>query len=73
MTAGQNDDIDPATATGRVAAASRARSAAPTALKLASATRLPSPAGSKAARLAANVDQIRHAHFPPLSSLRPGG
>src|SRR5262249_58150493 len=50
---GQNDDIDPATATGRVAAASRARSAARTALRLASATRLPSPAGSSAARLAA--------------------
>ena len=44
MTTGQNDDIDPATTTGRAAAASRARSAAPTALRLASATRLPSPA-----------------------------
>src|SRR5262249_4342668 len=55
MAIGQNDDIEPATATGRVPAASRACSAARTALRLASATGLPSPAGSSAARLAANV------------------
>jgi hypothetical protein len=56
MAIGQNDDIEPAIATARpAAAAARARSAAPTAFRLASATRLPSPAGSRAARLAANV------------------
>jgi hypothetical protein len=39
MATGQNDDIDPATATGRPPAASRARSAALTAFWFASATR----------------------------------
>ncbi len=55
MAIGENDDIEPATATGPVAAASRARTAARTALRLASATRPPSPAGSRAARLDAKV------------------
>ncbi len=55
MSIGENDDIEPATATGPSAAASRARCAAPTAARLASATRPPSPAGSSAARLAAKV------------------
>src|SRR4030088_684829 len=51
MSFGQNDDIEPATATGPVAAASRARRAARTALRLASAARVADPAGGPAGRV----------------------
>jgi hypothetical protein len=53
MSIAENDDIEPATATERVAAVWRAREAAPTAARLASATRPPRPAGRRAARQAA--------------------
>jgi hypothetical protein len=53
ITTGQNDDIDPATATGREATALRALSAARMALRFTLATSPPRSAGSSAARPAA--------------------
>ena len=61
MAMGQNDDIEPATATGRVAAASRACRAARMALRLASVTRLAQPGGLQAGP--AGRERVRDDHL----------